>query len=169
MYNNLGKLERYRLVTIRGGERDWHPSPHFQWVIFRIPGWHCTAGVLLSAGGVLLSGHLEFPGHLSCVLQVSLCFPGHLSLGSHRCCRCPSVFLVTCHLGLSGPSHPINHNPDTLNFLELLLGCYPGHGVIQIPVLDEIRHPGFPAVWFTLDGIQSCVQIRWHIESNLFQ
>ena len=23
MYNNLGKLERYRLVTIGGGERDW--------------------------------------------------------------------------------------------------------------------------------------------------
>ena len=75
-------------------------------------------------------------------------------------CRCPFVSLVTCHLGLSGPSHPITHNPDTLNFLELLLGCCPGHGVIQIPVLDEIRHPGFPAVWFTLDGIQSCIQIR---------
>ena len=85
MYNNLGKLERYRLVTIRGGERDWHPSPHFQWVIFRIPGWHCIAGVLLLAGGViltaesvLLSGHIEFPGHIA--LQVSFCLvtcPGH--------------------------------------------------------------------------------------------
>ena len=79
MYNNLGKLERYRLVTIRGGDRDWHPSPHFQWVIFRIPGWHCIAGVLLLAGGViltagsvLLSGHIEFPGHIALLA-------GHLS------------------------------------------------------------------------------------------
>ena len=46
--NNLGKLERYRLVTIGGGERDWSLNPHFQWFIFRIPGWHCIAGVLLS-------------------------------------------------------------------------------------------------------------------------
>ena len=88
--NNLGKLERYRLVTIRGGERDWHPSPHFQWVIFRIPGWHCTAGVLLLAEGVilaaecvLLSGHIEFPGHIA--LQVSFCLvtcPGHCDYSS---------------------------------------------------------------------------------------
>ena len=97
--NNLGKLERYRLVTIRGGERDWSLNPHFQWFIFRIPGWHCIAGVLLSAEGVilsaegvLLSGHIEFPGHIT--LQVSFCvtlsflvtchghgeFPGHLSI-----------------------------------------------------------------------------------------
>ena len=83
----------------KGGEWDWCPSPHFQWFIFRIPGWHCIAGVLLSAEGVilsaegvLLSGHIEFPGHIT--LQVSLCvtlsflvtchghreFPGHLSI-----------------------------------------------------------------------------------------
>ena len=80
MYNNLGKLERYRLVTIRGGGTDWHPSPHFQWVIFRIPGWHWIVGVLLSAEGVILpakgvplSGHLEFPG--CTVLQVSYWSP----------------------------------------------------------------------------------------------
>ena len=53
--NNLGKLERYRLVTIRGGERDWSLNPHFQWFIFRIPGWHCIAGVLSLAGGVILT------------------------------------------------------------------------------------------------------------------
>ena len=62
MYNNLGKLERYRLVTIRGGERDWHPSPHFQWVIFRIPGWHCIAGVPLLAGGVILAAECPLGG-----------------------------------------------------------------------------------------------------------
>ena len=83
----------------KGGEWDWCPNPHFQWFIFRIPGWHCIAGVLLSAEGVilsaegvLLSGHIEFPGHIT--LQVSFCvtlsflvtclghseFPGHLSI-----------------------------------------------------------------------------------------
>ena len=83
----------------KGGEWDWCPNPHFQWFIFRIPGWHCIAGVLLSAEGVissaegvLLSGPIEFPGHIT--LQVSLCvtlsflvtchghseFPGHLSI-----------------------------------------------------------------------------------------
>ena len=75
------------------------PKPPISWVIFRIPGWHCIAGVLLSAEGVilsaegvLLSGHIEFPGHIT--LQVSFCvtlsflvtclghseFPGHLSI-----------------------------------------------------------------------------------------
>ena len=94
--NNLGKLERYRLVTIGGGERDWSPNPHFQWFIFRIPGWHCIAGVLLSAEGVissaegvLLSGHIEFPGHIT--LQVSL--------------RVTLSFLVTCHGHSEFPGH----------------------------------------------------------------
>ena len=78
-------------------------------------------------------------------------------------CRCPSVswrvslcqlevsfcpetlsFLATCLLSLSGPGHPVNHNPDTLNFLELLLGCCPGSDVIQIHMLDVNHHPGSP-------------------------
>ena len=80
----------------KGGEWDWRPNPHFQWFIFRIPGWHCIAGVLLSAEGVilsaegvLLSGHIEFPGHIT--LQVSFCLvtcPGHCDYSSVSW-RCP--------------------------------------------------------------------------------
>ena len=80
----------------KGGEWDWCPNPHFQWFIFRIPGWHCIAGVLLSAEGVilpaegvLLSGHIEFPGHIT--LQVSL--------------RVTLSFLVTCHGHSEFPGH----------------------------------------------------------------
>ena len=120
--SNLGELERYRLVTIRGGERDWHPSPHYKWVIYRIPGWHYSAGVLLLAGGVILSaegvplsGHIEFPCHI--ILQVSFCFLvtclGHCEY-SPVSWRCPFVWTPK----FSWPS--VNHNLDGhLNFLEL--------------------------------------------------
>ena len=120
--SNLGELERYRLVTIRGGERDWHPSPHYKWVIYRIPGWHYSAGVLLLAGGVILSaegvplsGHIEFPSHIT--LRVSFCFLvtclGHCEY-SPVSWRCPLVWTPRS----SWPS--VNHNLDGhLNFLEL--------------------------------------------------
>ena len=131
--SNLGELERYRLVTIRGGERDWHPSPHYKWVIYRIPGWHYSAGVLLLAGGVILSaegvplsGHIEFPCHI--ILQVSFCFLvtclGHCEY-SPVSWRCPFVWTPK----FSWPS--VNHNLDGhSNFLELSSGRVPGCDII---------------------------------------
>ena len=68
-------------------------------------------------------------------------------------CRCPSVSW-RCHLAgvcqvvlqvsFCQLELPVNHDPDTLNFLELLAGCCPGCDVIQIHLLDETYHPDLP-------------------------
>ena len=118
----------------KGGGTDWHPSPHYKWVIFRFPGWHCTAGVLLlaegvilSAEGVPLSGHIEFPGHIT--QQVSFCFLV-TCLGdceySPVSWRCPLVWAPKF------PGHLLIIILDGhSNFLELSLGCVPGCDIIQ--------------------------------------
>ena len=137
----------------KGGEWDWCPNPHFQWFIFRIPGWHCIAGVLLSAGGVilpaegvLLSGHIEFPGHIT--LQVSL--------------RVTLSFLVTCHGHSEFPGHLsiiswmdtwiswncswMRHHPDSYTGCILVAGSWMLRVVIWLVPMDFYGvHP--PLYW----------------------
>ena len=70
--NNLGKLERYRLVTIRGGNGTGAQTPISNGLYSEfLDGTVLQVSFCLSAEGVLLSGHIEFPGHIT--LQVSFC------------------------------------------------------------------------------------------------
>ena len=144
----------------KGGEWDWCPNPHFQWFIFRIPGWHCIAGVLLSAEGVilpaegvLLSGHIEFPGHIT--LQVSL--------------RVTLSFLVTCHGHSEFPGHLsiitwidtwiswncswMRHHPNSYTGCILVAGhleYVPGCDIIQTRTLDASSSGSFFPGWHSI-------------------
>ena len=138
----------------RGGGTGLVPNLHFQWFIFRVPGWHCIAGVLLSAEGVissaegvLLSGHIEFPGHIT--LQVSFCvtlsflvtclghseFPGHLSI------------IIWMDTWISWNCSWMRYHPDSYTGCSLVAGSW------------------------MLSCIQSCSQsdllLYWHAQSFL--
>ena len=107
------------------------PKPPIPWVIFRIPGWlwivgvlQSAEGVILSAKGVPLSGHLEFPG--CTVLQVSHWSP-------------VSSFLTAGDVFLLGHLSSLAICQSYPGWTPEFPGTVPGCDTIQTRTLDASR------------------------------